>query len=159
MKVDVYERFWLWCSGALIVAFLAAIGLAAGLQAVHPPSHVETVDPRRVRTDTDFAQPRVETRQDGSVLVVAVAELYQFRPGTMRVPAGVPVTFRITSPDVIHGFQIVNTNVNAMVAPGYVSQLTVTFEKPGEYLVLCNEYCGLSHHLMQSRLLVEERAQ
>jgi cytochrome c oxidase subunit 2 len=158
VRVDLYERFWLWCSAALIAAFLAAIGLSAALQAVHPPSHVETIDPTRVRTDTEFADPRVERRDDGSMLVVAVAELYQFRPGTIRVPAGVPVTFRITSPDVIHGFQIVGTNVNVMVAPGYVSQLTVTFDTPGEYLALCNEYCGLSHHLMQSRLVVEERA-
>jgi cytochrome c oxidase subunit 2 len=156
VKVDLYERFWLFVSGALIVAFLGAIGLAAALRSVHPPSHVETVDPTRVRTDTEFAHPRVETRDDGSVLVIAVAELYQFLPGTIRVPAGVPVTFRITSPDVIHGFQIVNTNVNTMVAPGYVSQLTVTFDRAGEYLVLCNEYCGLSHHLMQSRVVVEE---
>ena len=28
----------------------------------------------------------------------------------MRVPAGRPVTFRLTSPDLIHGFQIVGTD-------------------------------------------------
>ena len=77
-------------------------------------------------------------------------------PSGKSLPVGVPVTFRLTSPDVIHGFQIVGTNANAMVIPGYVSQLTVTFDEPGEYLVVCNEYCGLSHHLMQSRILVEE---
>lgn len=156
MKVDFYERIWLWVSTAMIGAFVVAILVAATLQAIHPPSHVETIDPRTVRAETEFAEPRVERLADGAVRVIAVAELYQFRPATIRVPAGVPVTFRITSPDVIHGFQIVGTNVNTMVAPGYVSELTVIFERPGEYLVLCNEYCGLSHHLMQSRLVVEE---
>ena len=71
------------------------------------------------------------------------------------MPAGVPVTFRITSPDVLHGFQIVGTNVNLTVAPGYVSEATTTFETPGEYLVVCNEYCGLGHHLMQGKVIVE----
>jgi cytochrome c oxidase subunit 2 len=158
VRVDLYERIWLWLSTAMIGAFVVAILIAATLQAVHPPSHIETIDPLRVRVETEFADPRVERQADGSIRVVAIAELYQFRPATIRVPSGVPVTFRITSPDVIHGFQIVGTNVNTMVAPGYVSQLTVTFDRPGEYLVLCNEYCGLSHHLMQSRLVVEEAA-
>jgi cytochrome c oxidase subunit 2 len=83
------------------------------------------------------------------------AEFYVFRPGIVRVPAGRPVTFRITSPDVLHGFQIVGTNVNLTVAPGYVSQVTTTFARPGEYLVVCNEYCGLAHHLMQGKIVVE----
>ena len=85
------------------------------------------------------------------------AEFYVFRPTVVRVPAGVPVTFRITSPDVLHGFQVVGTNVNLTVAPGYVSQATATFETPGEYLVVCNEYCGLAHHLMQGTVIVEPR--
>jgi len=49
----------------------------------------------------------------------------------------------------------VGTNVNLMVAPGYVSEGTTTFTEPGEYLVVCNEYCGLGHHNMYSRLVVE----
>jgi cytochrome c oxidase subunit 2 len=154
MKVDFYERIWLYAATGLIAAFLIALLTTAGLSAVHPSSHVETIDPRTVRTESEFATPGVETLDDGSVLVVVVAELYQFRPEIVRVPAGVPVRFRLTSPDVIHGFQIAGTNVNAMVAPGYVSETTVTFDRPGEYLVVCNEYCGLSHHLMQGRVVV-----
>ncbi len=158
MKVDFYERIWLWMSGALIIVFLLALVLTASLQAIHPPSHVETIDPLKVRTETEFADPKVERLEDGTIRVVMVAEMFQFRPTTVRVPSGEPIRFRITSPDVIHGFQIVGTNVNTMVAPGYVSEMTVTFDEPGEYLVLCNEYCGLSHHLMQSRLIVEDGA-
>jgi cytochrome c oxidase subunit 2 len=74
------------------------------------------------------------------------------------VPAGVPVTFRVTSADVLHGFQIARTNVNVTVAPGYVSEATTTFATPGEYLVVCNEYCGLAHHLMQAAVVVDPPA-
>ena len=156
MKVDLYERIWLWCATLMIAGFLAAVLFAAGTHAVHPPSHMEIIDPTTVYTHSEFAQPRVETRDDGSILIVGLAQLYAFQPSTMRVPAGVPVTFRMTSPDVIHGFQVVGTNANAMIIPGYVSQFTVTFNRPGEYLVLCNEYCGVAHHLMQAKLIVEE---
>jgi cytochrome c oxidase subunit 2 len=71
------------------------------------------------------------------------------------VPANTPVTFRLTSTDVVHGFQIVGTNGNTMILPGYVSQFTTSFE-PGEYLITCNEYCGLGHHMMAATLIVGE---
>ena len=81
--------------------------------------------------------------------------MFSFQPAEIRVPAGRPVTFRMTSSDVVHGFQIVGTNGNTMVVPGYVSQFTTVFRNPGEYLIVCNEYCGLSHHLMSAKLIVE----
>lgn len=156
MKVDLYERIWLWAAGLMIAAFLGAVFISAGTHAVHPPSHVETVDPAKVLSEGEFSKPGVVTRDDGTVLVTGLARMFVFTPGIMRVPAGVPVTFRLTSPDVVHGFQIVGTNANTMVIPGYVSEFTLAFDRPGEYLVLCNEFCGLSHHLMQAKLIVEE---
>ena len=156
MKVDLYERIWIWAAGLMICAFLGTVLFSAGSHAVHPPSHLETVDPTRVLAEGEFTQPSVATREDGSILITGLAKMFVFMPGVMRVPAGVPVTFRLTSPDVIHGFQVVGTNANAMVIPGYVTQFTTKFDRPGEYLVLCNEYCGLSHHLMQAKLIVEE---
>jgi cytochrome c oxidase subunit 2 len=155
VKVELYERLWLWVASGMIAAFLTAIFLAAALQAVHPPSHIETIDPLRVRTDSDFATPRVEHTAEGGVVVIGTAEMFRFLPEVIRVPVGRPVTFRLTSPDVIHGFQIVGTNVNMMIAPGYVNELTVSLPRAGEYLIVCNEYCGLSHHLMQGKLIVE----
>jgi cytochrome c oxidase subunit II len=158
MKVDLYEKIWMWAAAALIVVFLAAIAVAAGSSAVHPPSHVETIDPTTVLDSPEFGNPGVTLRPDGSALVSIVASTFLFEPDEIRVPAGRPVTFRITSPDVIHGFQVVGTNANSMVIPGYVSEFTVTFARPGEHLITCNEYCGLLHHEMQATLIVEEAA-
>ena len=70
-------------------------------------------------------------------------------------PVNQPVTFRITSSDVVHGFQVVGTNANAMAIPGYVSQFTLTLPRPGEYLITCNEYCGVFHHAMVGKLVVQ----
>ena len=156
MKVDLYEKIWMWASVALIVVFLTTLALAAGSQAVRPPSHIETVDPTTIYEHPEFGSPGVETRPDGSVLVTGVAQMFIWDPDPIEVPAGAPVTFRLTSADVIHGFQVVGTNANAMVIPGYVTEFTMTFDEPGEYLILCHEYCGLLHHEMMSKLIVEE---
>jgi len=155
VNVELYERIWMWAAGALIVIFLGAIFLAAGLHAVHPPSHVETVDPTALSTHPEFANPEVGARPDGSVVVAVVAQMFGFSPDPIEVPANRPVTFRLTSADVIHGFEVVGTNANAMAIPGYVSQFTLTFAKPGEYIIVCNEYCGTLHHNMVGRLIVK----
>lgn len=155
MHVDRYERYWMWAASAMLALFTGAIVVTAVTSASHPPSHTEVVNPETLTIGGEFASPGVVTAADGRVTVSLRAEFYVFRPEQVRVPAGVPVTFRITSPDVLHGFQIVGTNVNLTVAPGYVSEATTTFETPGEYLVVCNEYCGLGHHLMQGKVIVE----
>jgi cytochrome c oxidase subunit 2 len=156
MHVDLYERIWMWGAGAIIVVFLGAIAFATVSQGRLPPSHVETVDPRNVWSDPRFAERGVKTNADGSVEVTMIAMMFAFQPNEIRVPANTPVTFRLASSDVVHGFQIVGTNGNTMVIPGYVSQFTMSFDDPGEYLITCNEYCGLGHHNMAATLIVEE---
>ena len=154
MNVPLYEKLWMWASGVLIVAFLTTIVVGVAGSALQPPSHVETIDPRTVWSDARFAKRGVTVNEHGAT-VVLIAMMFAFQPAEIRVPAGRPVTFRMTSADVIHGFQIVGTNGNTMVVPGYVSQFTTVFRTPGEYLIVCNEYCGLSHHLMSAKLIVE----
>jgi cytochrome c oxidase subunit II len=154
MHVELYERIWMWAAGVLIVAFLGAILLTTATQAVQPPSHVETVDPTTLATHAEFGTPAVARRPDRSVVVTVVASMFDFGPD-IEVPAHVPVTFRLTSADVVHGFEIVGTNANAMAVPGYVTQFTVTFDAPGEHTIACNEYCGLVHHAMVGKVIVK----
>jgi cytochrome c oxidase subunit 2 len=156
MHVELYERIWMWASSALIVLFLGVILITAGVQATVPPSHIETVDPAALDSHPEFSQPGVTETADGGVKAVIVAATFFFTPDPIEVPAGRPVTFRLTSSDVIHGFQVVGTNANAMVIPGYVTQFTLTFDRPGEYRIACNEYCGVAHHMMVGTLVVRE---
>jgi len=156
MKVDFYEKIWMGIAAVLIVAFLSAIIIAAGAQAIHPPSHQEVINPEEVYDSEEFGSPGVEVQEDGSVRVTMVTEMFFFDPDEIVVPVGKPVTFRITSPDVIHGILVAGTNTNAMVIPGYVTQFTITFPRAGEYLMMCHEYCGTLHHEMQGLVIVEE---
>ena len=154
MNVAFYEKIWMWAAGVLILAFLVTITVGVAGSALQPPSHVETIDPTKIWNDARFKQRGVTVDGHGAT-VIAVAMMFAYAPAELRVPAGRPVTFRLTSADVTHGFQIVGTNGNTMIIPGYVSQFTTVFREPGEYLIVCNEYCGLGHHLMSAKLIVE----
>jgi cytochrome c oxidase subunit 2 len=85
-----------------------------------------------------------------------VAARYGFYPPRIEVPANTPVTFRIASTDVLHGVHVPYTNMTTMIVPGYVSEVTTSFPNTGEYSLLCNEYCGLGHDSMWSRLIVTD---
>ncbi len=66
----------------------------------------------------------------------------------IRVPADTRVTFKVTSADVVHGFSIAETNINTMVIPGQVAEVTAVFDETGTYGLVCHEYCGAAHHTM-----------
>lgn len=155
MNVEFYERIWMWVAVAVLVLFAGTVLLTAAIAAVHPPSHMETIDPQAIALNPEFSHPSVNAQPDGAIVVSVVAEMYSFSPNPIEVPANRPVTFRLTSSDVIHGFEVVGTNANAMAIPGYVSQFTVSFPKPGEYTIGCNEYCGVLHHYMVGKLIVK----
>ena len=156
MNVDFYEKIWMWAAAVIIALFLALTGVATVAWGIRTPSHIETIDPTQVMSDPRFAAAGVATDSaTGRVTVTMVAGTFFWLPAEVRVPAGRPVTFRLTSIDVQHGFVIARTNVNTMVVPGYVSQLTYTFDTPGEYLMVCHEYCGIGHHSMGGKVIVE----
>jgi cytochrome c oxidase subunit 2 len=154
MKIDLYEKIWMWGVGVVLAAFFATTAISAIGGAVHPPSHVETIDPTTVLTDPRFRRQGISVDESGRIHARVVGLTFAWLPREMTVPAATPVTFHITSTDVTHGFQIIRTNGQSMVIPGYVSQFTTQFDEPGEYVVVCNEYCGVGHHTMAGRLHV-----
>ncbi len=158
MRVDVYEKIWMWGVAAMLAVFFGTTVVVAVHGSVHPPSHVETIDPAKALADVRFRQRGVWVDAAGKVQATIVATAFAWLPPQMTVPADTPVTFHLTSIDVVHGFEIVRTNGQAMVVPGYVSQFTTRFA-PGEYMVVCNEYCGVGHHIMAGKLTVVPRAE
>src|SRR5918998_1843821 len=76
--------------------------------------------------------------------------------GELHVTRGVPYKFELVSMDVIHDFNIPDFTVLLDVVPGRVNTIWNVFEKSGEYLIQCREYCGLLHYNMKAKLFVEE---
>jgi cytochrome c oxidase subunit 2 len=153
---DPLERQWMWLSLILAVLLSVLLGFYAVASNINPPSNVETVDSSRLHLTEEFAEDNlgVKTNPDGSVRVTLVAARYGFYPPRIEVPADTPVTFRMASADVLHGVHVPHTNMATMIVPGYISEVTTSFPRPGEYSLLCNEYCGLGHDHMWSRLVV-----
>lgn len=156
MKVDLYEKIWMWGVVVMLALFFTSTAIAAFRDSIHPPSHVETIDPRNVMRDARFSAPGVSVDGTGHVQARLVGMTFAWLPAELTLPAETPVTFRVTSMDVVHGFEIVRTDGQTMVLPGYVSQFTTQFDA-GEYLVACNEYCGIGHHTMAAKLHVVPR--
>lgn len=70
------------------------------------------------------------------------------------VPAGKPVKLTITSTDVIHSLYIPALRIKQDAVPAMKTYLWFKAETPGEYDILCAEYCGLRHSYMLSKLIV-----
>jgi cytochrome c oxidase subunit 2 len=158
MKVDLYEKVWMWGVAVMLTLFFTSTAIAALRDSRHPPSHVETIDPTRVMADARFRTPGVSVDGGGHVHARIIGMTFAWLPAENTLPSGTPVTFHVTSMDVVHGFEIVRTDGQTMVLPGYVSQFTTQFDE-GDYLITCNEYCGVGHHTMAAKLHVVPRAQ
>jgi cytochrome c oxidase subunit 2 len=150
------ERRWAWIVAAIIGSLILMMVYTALHWAAMPPSRVETIDPRTLHLSGEFAEGNLGTavEADGKVVVRLVAQQYSFEPQCLLVPQGVPVTFRGTSTDVIHGFVVGGTNANTMLIPGYVATFTTTFRDAGEQVMPCHEFCGMGHEGMWAHVQV-----
>jgi cytochrome c oxidase subunit II len=153
------ERRWAIVVGAIIL-LLVVMMVVTGLHwASMPPSRVETVDVKSLHLRGEFVESNLGTTlaPDGKVTVRLVAQQYSFVPQCLVVPEGMPVTFRGTATDTLHGFVVGKTNANTMLVPGFVATFTTTFPNSGEQLMPCHEYCGTGHEAMWARVQVLPR--
>jgi cytochrome c oxidase subunit II len=150
------EKHWVMVMAAMLVVMMAVIVATGVAGALHPASNVEVIEPQTLHLGGEFVESNLGTaiEPDGSATVRLIAQQYDFVPYCVRVPAGTPVKFRLTSADVVHGFLLPDTNVNTMVVPGFVAEVRTSFAQPGEYAMPCNEFCGLGHHAMWARVSV-----
>ncbi len=156
--VYLYELAWILPSIAIPVGMLVALMVSAFGAGIRLPGDEGRVDPTKVAQTPPFDRPGVVELGPGRYEVHLVSQVWAFEPREVRVPAGSTVTFVSTSKDVVHGLFIPQVNVNVMLIPGRVTRTTARFDRPGEYLVLCHEYCGLAHHIMEGKVIVEPRS-
>jgi cytochrome c oxidase subunit II len=76
--------------------------------------------------------------------------------GELHVTRGIPYKFELVSMDVIHDFNVPDFTILLDVVPGRVNTVWNLFDKSGEYLIQCREYCGMLHYNMKAKLFVEE---
>lgn len=159
MHLHRYEKYWLTFGVGSLIVFLLITGIMAFHNGSHPPSAKNTINYEKVDEIAPFNKPGVHkvSGKDWDYEVVVVASAFYYNPTELKVPVGSKVKFIATSKDVVHGFEISGTNVNMMLEPGYISEYTTTVDKVGEYLIVCNEYCGVGHAQMHSMLKVVDK--
>jgi cytochrome c oxidase subunit II len=158
LTMYLYELAWILPSIAIPVGMLAALLVTAFGAGIHVPSVAGRVDPTKVGETAPFNAPGVVQTGPLSYVVVMVGQIWSFTPNEIRVPVGSTVTFVATSRDVIHGLFIPGANVNVMLLPGQVSRVTARFDRVGEFFTACHEYCGIAHHTMGGKVIVEPRS-
>ena len=156
--VYLYELAWILPSIAIPVGMLAALLVTAFGAGIHVPSIAGRIDPTRVTETAPFDQPGVVQTGPVSYEVRMIGQIWAFTPNEIRVPVGSTVTFVATSKDVIHGLFIPGANVNVMLIPGQISRVTARFDREGEFFMACHEYCGIAHHTMGGKVIVEPRS-
>lgn len=155
MKIEQYEKAFLLVGAVTLAVFGAALAYTTVAMGVQLPGAAGEVDPATVREMPPFDEPGVRDLGGNRYEVVMLAQAWGFIPNEVRVPAGAEVTFIATSVDVLHGIHVDGTRVNMMLIPGQVSRNTYQFRTPGEYLMVCHEFCGLGHHVMSGKVVVE----
>lgn len=158
------ERTWLtiafiWC----VILFTGMIvWRAVGEQQVPAESYAvdqdvflaeveEYIEERQV--GEEGGTPIVETEVGEDVYIHA--SQFQFRP-IPQLRVGETYRLLVSSTDVQHGLSIPHTSLNFQVLPGYLYVIRITPQEVGEFSLVCNEYCGLGHHVMTGKIIVTD---
>lgn len=157
--IEKFERGWMVFALAMLVVFMVLVLHAVFTHGENIARTTERAQPSEILAQERFAQPGVEEVAPGEFEVHMVAQAFSFMPGEVYLPEGAEATFYVTSRDVIHGYKVQHTNINVELIPGEVSTFRHTFREPGEHHIVCNQYCGIGHHNMQGKIVVESEAQ
>lgn len=102
------------------------------------------------------------TMPDGLVVPTSTSKVYimsrqfSFTPNTIRLQYGGLYDIIFFSPDVFHGGSVImEGSLNTVIMPDMTTKILVRPTKLGEIEIRCTEYCGVGHHLMKAKIIVE----
>ncbi len=80
---------------------------------------------------------------------------FSFEPARIEVNEDERIRLVVSSADGVHGLEIKKFNVNKRVPRGG-EKVTIDFvaSSPGEFPIVCSEYCGKEHESMKGTLVV-----
>ncbi|MDP3959917.1 MAG: hypothetical protein Q8Q26_07615 [Pseudorhodobacter sp.] len=103
---------------------------------------------------TDPAASTMDDHHTTPIDVYLLAEKWFYEPSHLRLEAGTPYRFKMMAADVPHGASVQFGQGARMIRlqPGSVTEVALTFDRPGGYLIYCTAYCGAGHDAMQARI-------
>jgi len=101
------------------------------------------------------------TRQGNKVIAKVVMVRSSFTPQAIEVNEGDTVTVALTNieqtTDELHGFGLLDYNINVIVDPGETKTVTFKADKPGVFAYYCTNFCSALHQEMQGYLIVKKK--
>ncbi len=98
------------------------------------------------------------SRTGSKVVVKMMAVRSTFTPTDFEIRAGDEVTIAITNieqtTDELHGFGLLDYNINIVVDPGETKTVTFKADKKGVFPYYCTNFCSALHQEMQGYLIV-----
>lgn len=74
----------------------------------------------------------------------------------IKIQKNTEYVLHLSSADLNHGFSLYPVNINFQVVPGYDYGLKIVPKEAGEFIIMCNEFCGIGHHLMVGKVIVTD---
>ena len=148
-----------WC---LIMFFMMPYWHIYGKQNLSNEAYQTTPQSYQARVDEMVNQYKIGEQAGIPIVkppagsdVYMLGRLWQWYP-ILELEKNQSYRLHLSSMDWNHGFSLQPVNINLQIIPGYEMVITVTPDQAGEFTVVCNEYCGIGHHLMLGKIYVKE---
>ena len=82
------------------------------------------------------------------------ARKFEYDPAELTLKLNEPVVFQLRSMDVVMGFSVPDFGVRGTILPGQVTEVPMTPTKTGEFIFLCDVFCGSGHENMEGTMHV-----
>lgn len=157
------ETIWLGLAGlwsVIIFGWMSAYTRIGDQNPIGETRRIGASDYRdKMSTYKDEAEERdgALVPPDEDVFIAAMRFNWDGTPVVLET--GTEYDVHLSSYDVQHGFSIrpehaLSKQMNLQVLPGYEWILPMEFDEPGEYHVICNEFCGIGHRTMHGTIEV-----
>lgn len=97
----------------------------------------------------------ISQAQTKNHVIEVTAKRFGYEPSQIKLRQPETVELHIRSSDVLHGFSIPELGIRADLLPGQTTVVELSNIKPGNYLIMCDIFCGTEHSSMQATLIVK----
>lgn len=119
--------------------------------------------PKNENTDANAVWDKAQTgvtREGYKVLAKVIAIRSRFNPDRIDAQVGDELTVAVTNVeqtrDMIHGFGLIEQNINLVMDPGETKTFHMKLTKSGVFPFYCTNFCSALHQEMQGYLVVRE---
>ncbi len=98
---------------------------------------------------------RLFAQEPQSRVLTISAKRFEFTPNQITLKRGQPVTLRVSAEDRDHGFYQKDLKIDLDLTPDHLSEVTITPDKAGRFVAICDRFCGSGHGNMKMVINVE----